>query len=47
MNDLEAVYSTVQQEADETRNLGARHMMPLLVATLGIGMALLLIGVLL
>ncbi len=47
MNDLELVYSTVQREADATRGFGMRELTRISVVTLGIGLLLVLIGVVL
>lgn len=47
MNEPELVYSTVQQEADATRDFGIRELTRISAVTLGIGLLLVLIGVLL
>ena len=47
MNDLELVYSTVQQEADATHGFGMRELARISAVTLGIGLLLVLIGVVL
>ena len=44
MNDLQLVYSVVQQEADATKDFGLRELTGILVVTVGIGLLLTLIG---
>lgn len=46
MNDIEAVYKTVQDEADATRQFNGRDLGILAVLTIGIGLVLTLIGAL-
>lgn len=47
MDDLDHVFSTVQQEADATPDFNTSELVRISVLTLGIGLLLLLIGVLL
>lgn len=44
MNDVELIFSAVQQEADATKDFGLREFVGILAITVGIGLLLTLIG---